>query len=204
MEPDLPINKVISQLDTSPVQKEMLNIFWHIFVMPLSACLSLGILTYFVSKTVLEIPTALLFVFSFCGWITLWVVRHLQKLRNEYELQMGQIISISEPVAQEKARQQALLILTKSSILYVLIIGYLAIAFGFAVIYDALNVSSQGGFWNNFYFSISTITTVGFGDIAPHGIGRLFASIQMIYGILYQVLAVSVGTTLLIRLTHKN
>ena len=96
------------------------------------------------------------------------------------------------------------IILTKSFVIYTLVVGYLLVAFGFAVVYDALKLSNESGLLNNLYLSIATITTIGYGDVVPVGIGRFFTSLEMIYAILYQVLAVSVGTTYLLRLTERN
>lgn len=85
-----------------------------------------------------------------------------------------------------------------------MISAYILIVVGFAVVYDSINASSEDGFWNNLYFSFSTITTIGYGDIAPVRMGHLFAGLQMIYGILYQVLAVSIGVSYLTNLTKKG
>nr|MDD3720066.1 ion channel [Candidatus Gracilibacteria bacterium] len=40
-------------------------------------------------------------------------------------------------------------------------------------------------YFDAMYFSISTLTTVGYGDIAPVGIFRLFASIEIFTGLIY-------------------
>lgn len=34
-----------------------------------------------------------------------------------------------------------------------------------------------------FYFSLTTLSTLGYGDLAPHGVGRLFSSIEAFLGI---------------------
>ncbi len=198
------IQAVISESKIDTPEKEFAHFFIFLILMPLSGSLSLGILTYFLQETPLGFVTAFFFLFSFCGWITLWVLKHLQELRKNYEKAINTICQAHHPKRREELRKKAIAVLTKSSVLYVLILGYLGIAFGFSLVYDALNLTTEIGFWNNLYFSISTITTLGYGDVVPVDYGRFFACFQMIYGILYQVLAVSVGTTYLIQITRRN
>ena len=198
------IQAVISAIDIDKPEKKLAHFFIFLILMPLSGVCSLGILTYFLEGTPFQFISAFLFVFSFCGWVTLWVLRHLQKLRKDYEKQMALLNQMKTTNKKEELNKRALFVQTKSSVIYVLIVGYLAISFGFALVYDAMHLTTAFGFWNNVYFSISTVTTIGYGDIVPIQSGRFFASFQMIYGILYQVLAVSIGTTYLIHITQKH
>jgi hypothetical protein len=41
------------------------------------------------------------------------------------------------------------------------------------------------GFLDSLYFSIATIATVGYGDISPIGIGRLIASCEILFGMVF-------------------
>jgi voltage-gated potassium channel Kch len=203
---DLPLKEqeikaVLKQIDVSAPEKQMAKVFIYLIIMPFSGCLSLALLTYFFSSSPLGIISAFLFIFSFCGWVTLWVLKHIQQARVEYK---KSIEEINEFKQKKQLHQKAIIILTKSSVIYTLIIGYILVAFGFAIIYDALHLSNGTGLLNNIYLSIATITTIGYGDVVPIGIGRFFASLEMIYAILYQVLAVSVGTTYLLHLTSKE
>lgn len=198
------IKAIVRQIKVSKPEKQIAKVFIYLIIMPLSGSFSLAMLTYFLSKTPLAFITAFLFIFSFCGWVTLWVLRHIQKVRNEYAKIIAQIRTVENKGQKEILRKKAAVILTKSSVLYILIVGYILVSFGFAVVYDALNLSNETGLLNNLYLSIATITTIGYGDVAPTGFGRFFASLEMIYAILYQVLAVSVGTTYLLRLTDTK
>ena len=209
MQNQLPLKKqeikaVLKEIDLSKPQTEIARAIIYLIIMPFSGCFSLAILTYFFSHSPLGIICAFLFIFSFCGWVTLWVLRHIQQVRSDYKKSIEKINEAKKEKTRKRLQQKAIIILTKSSVIYTLIIGYILVAFGFAIVYDALKLSNETGLLNNIYLSISTITTIGYGDIIPVGIGRIFASLEMIYAILYQVLAVSVGTTYLLHLTEQK
>ena len=93
---------------------------------------------------------------------------------------------------------------TKSVILYILMAGYIAISFAFACVYDALNLTTAHNLWENFYFSMTTITTVGYGDFTPKGLGQVFACLEMMTGLLYQVVAIGTGSAFLLNLEDSN
>ena len=198
------IKAIIKQINVSEPEERIAKIFIHLILMPLSGCFGLAVLTYFLSSTPLAFFSAFLFIFSFCGWVTLWVLKHIHKVRSDYTKAINKIKNTPSLAQKEVLHKKATMILTKSFVIYTLVVGYLLVAFGFAVVYDALKLSNESGLFNNLYLSISTITTIGYGDVVPTGAGRFFAALEMIYAILYQVLAVSVGTTYLIRLTEKN
>ncbi len=46
-------------------------------------------------------------------------------------------------------------------------------------------VSSLIGFWDSFFFSITTITTLGYGDIRAVGIGRAVAGVEAVTGLMF-------------------
>lgn len=39
------------------------------------------------------------------------------------------------------------------------------------------------GFWDTIYFNLVTILTVGYGDISPNGLGKVFSTIEALFGI---------------------
>ena len=55
--------------------------------------------------------------------------------------------------------------------------------------------SALPGIWDYIYFSCITITSTGYGDIAPLGYGKLLASIQSVLGNLYIPLSIGVMFT---------
>ena len=78
--------------------------------------------------------------------------------------------------------------------LALLFLGYLVVNTVFALAYYWLTPGQlQGGaapdvfhrFWNDFFFSAHTLTTVGYGNIAPVGLGANFlASLEALVGVL--------------------
>ena len=83
------------------------------------------------------------------------------------------------------------------------IVAYLLMAVMWSIVYDVLEVAHPGSF--NFpegttqprggmslYFSLVTITTVGYGDITPvTRVARAFANLEAVVGQLYLVILVS-------------
>lgn len=74
----------------------------------------------------------------------------------------------------------------------------------FACVYDALFVSTTTNFGQNFYLSIITITTVGYEDFTPIGIGCIFASFEIICSLIYQIIAIGTDTTYLVRFNMSD
>ena len=52
-------------------------------------------------------------------------------------------------------------------------------------------IKGYGWFWDGFYFSVITATTVGYGDMSPVGIGKLFTSFQSVVSIAIFAFAMS-------------
>jgi hypothetical protein len=104
------------------------------------------------------------------------------QLHNEIEAKLGGETSLDR-----------LVFAARSLILYTLLAGYLVVALVFALAYDALEVTPVDSLLANFYFSLTTLATVGYGDIAPLGFGRLLACIEMVTGLTYQVVAIGGG-----------
>lgn len=77
----------------------------------------------------------------------------------------------------------------------------LAAVFVFGCIYLILNQFQNNGlksqtnslitFWDCIYFSIVTMSTLGYGDIVPIGLSRLLASIEAIFGLAFVGYAIS-------------
>ena len=74
--------------------------------------------------------------------------------------------------------------------LLLIVLIYTALVFIFAGGYEATNsvvhayTPSGHDFGDSVYFSYVTMTTVGYGDIRPVGIGRLIAAIQALIGVI--------------------
>ena len=91
------------------------------------------------------------------------------------------------------------------------IVVYLNLALGFAVIFDSLPVliakpfagtGAAGEFGSMLYFSLTTLTTTGFGDVVPlHPIARSLANLESMVGQLFPatLLASLVGQHLMHR-----
>lgn len=83
-----------------------------------------------------------------------------------------------------------------AELFYTLIVIYCLVIIGFGLIYFILSfqgvilveggelrdVSVLGSIIHSMYFSGATLLTIGYGDITPVGIGRLFAVVQALIG----------------------
>jgi hypothetical protein len=73
----------------------------------------------------------------------------------------------------------------------------ISVILGNALLYsitDTIRAGLNGprlDFWDALYFSIITFSSLGYGEITPHGIGRLFASLEVLTGLV--LVAVFVG-----------
>ena len=72
-----------------------------------------------------------------------------------------------------------------------LVISICAILFWILDPFEWEIIDKHIGFFESFYFSIITFTSLGYGDIAPTGIGRLIASFEVLAGLI--LVAVFVG-----------
>jgi hypothetical protein len=66
--------------------------------------------------------------------------------------------------------------------------AFLLCIFTYAIAYTFLNVIGPNGpiggdFWEALYFSTVTFTTLGYGDMRPDGLARIFASTEALLGI---------------------
>lgn len=71
---------------------------------------------------------------------------------------------------------------------------YVSTIFVFGLIYSFYGgqlVKGFGCFWDGFYFSVITATTVGYGDMTPVGVGKLLTSFQTVVSIAIFAFAMS-------------
>lgn len=63
--------------------------------------------------------------------------------------------------------------------------GYLLLVVIFALLYYILDVVSAENIYDSLYFSVVTVTTLGYGDIVPKsGLGKVLVSIQTLVGVI--------------------
>lgn len=97
------------------------------------------------------------------------------------------------------APYHALLTMAWTRFFVLVVLAYLAInvAFGlcFAVvgpqaINGPVDDSMSAAFWRAFFFSVQTFATIGYGQVAPHGLGaNLIVTVEALVGLIYQALA---------------
>ena len=140
---------------------------------------------------------ALLFVLGSAIAVLLWVGRtitsHVARYRQGgVELTHG-VGSLLPKELMDWSAVDQLAVVTRSMVFYTLLTGYILLAAVFGLTYHALEVTTTDSLLGNVYFSLTTLTTVGYGDIQPIGFGRLIASVEMVVGLTYQVLAIGGG-----------
>ncbi len=96
-------------------------------------------------------------------------------------------------------------------VFYTLIIIYSTVIIGFAILYFAFSlhdiillenrnegtISILELWWKSLYFSGVTMLTIGYGDISPIGIGRVFAIVQALIGFI-------LPTAFVLKVVHIN
>jgi len=96
-------------------------------------------------------------------------------------------------------------------VFYTLMVIYGTVIIGFGLLYflfsfhdvvlmendQAFSGSTLATWWQSLYFSGVTMLTIGYGDIAPLGIGRLFALIQALIGFI-------LPTAFVLKVVHLN
>lgn len=143
-------------------------------------------LSFFGIIDLLSILPAYLSIFL-AGTQGLLVIRALRLLRVFRVLKLGQYMSESEIIAASlKASRRKIFVFLFTVVILVTIIG--------AIMY-LVEGSSNPGFSSiplSVYWSIVTLTTVGFGDITPNtSFGQFLSALVMIIG--YAVIAVPTG-----------
>lgn len=96
-------------------------------------------------------------------------------------------------------------------IFYTLLIIYIIVIIGFSFLYYMLsfydvvlyeeNATNEQSllaiWWRSFYFSGVTMLTIGYGDVIPLGVGRLFALLQALIGFI-------LPTAFVLKVVHLN
>ncbi len=181
-------------------KKHLLQIISSFVIKPAVFSVILIVLLYLLRDHILSTPLAIIFIMGFCIFVFDWVFTALKQQNIRYTKLLDSIED-SERVSKKKI---ILNLFTKSGLLYILIIGYILITATFAVVYDALSITSEPGFLNNFYFSLTTISAGAGGDITPIGVGRFFASIEMFFGTAYQILALGLGANYFFQISRLS
>ena len=132
------------------------------------------------------IPKYLSLIFVGAGVETLMAIRALRILR------IFRVLHISRYIGESNFLVRALLLSRAKIVIFLLFVVIICIVFG-TVMY--LVEGPESGFNNiptSIYWCIVTITTVGYGDIAPiTELGQFIASLLMILG--YGIIAVPTG-----------
>lgn len=95
-------------------------------------------------------------------------------------------LSIKVPVLTVRNRSRVLFALMGAIFAHLVEIGLFALAYYFIIYYQkmgALEGNFDGSLRDCFYFSITTYTTVGYGDIAPLGDVRYLAGLEALLGL---------------------
>jgi hypothetical protein len=105
-------------------------------------------------------------------------------------------------------RSHYLLLLSVISVIIITLI-YFALLFSLNITSEEhlFNIGNRTGtlsFTEALYFSTITLTTLGYGDITPHGYFRALSAIESILGFIFLGLLVSVFTSILIRRQNQK
>ena len=95
-------------------------------------------------------------------------------------------LSIKVPVLAVRNRSRVLFALMGAILAHLVEIWLFAFAYYFIIYYEkmgALEGNFDGSLLDCFYFSITTYTTVGYGDIAPLGDVRFLAGLEALLGL---------------------
>ena len=95
-------------------------------------------------------------------------------------------LSIKVPQMTVRNRSRVVIALMGAIFAHLVEIWLFALAYYFMIYYEkmgALEGSFDGSLYDCFYFSISTYTTVGYGDITPIGDIRFLAGLEALAGL---------------------
>ena len=95
-------------------------------------------------------------------------------------------LSIKVPAMTVRNRSRVLFALLGAIVAHIVEIWLFALAYYFIIYYEkmgALEGNFDGSLLDCFYFSITTYTTVGYGDIAPLGGVRFLAGLEALLGL---------------------
>ncbi len=190
----------IGMKNNNPREKHLMKIISSFFIRPMIFSVILIGLLYLLKDHLLSIPLAVIFILGYCIFIFDWVLSAL----TEQNIRYKKLIDSVQSTKKISHKKKILDLFTKSGLLYILIIGYILITSTFAVVYDALSLTTEPGFLNNFYFSLTTISAGGGGDISPIGLGRFFTSLEMFFGVAYQILALGLGANYFFQISRLS
>lgn len=179
-----------------------LECLFFLFVTPIF-CLRMVLISIFGSQITWQMPVSLYEVWSlfFLGisfeyastgniWLSialsgLIIMMYINKIIDDFRVKSGSISYSKLP--DHKLRIGELLEF------------WFIVSIGFASLYYAISIHLNNSFsepltvFSSMYFSIVTVSTVGFGDITPlHWIPRAVVIIQIVIGFIYTVLLVSI------------
>ncbi len=103
-----------------------------------------------------------------------------------FHFEMLNWLSKKVPVMTIKNRARVVVALLGAIFAHLIEIWLFAFAYYAIIYYDkmgALEGNFDGSLYDCFYFSITTYTTVGYGDIAPLGDVRLLAGLESLTGL---------------------
>jgi len=95
-------------------------------------------------------------------------------------------LSIKVPAMAVRNRSRVLFALLGAILAHLVEIWLFAVAYYFIINYEKMGAfegNFDGSLYDCFYFSISTYTTVGYGDIAPLGDVRFLAGLEALTGL---------------------
>src|SRR5262245_16169149 len=136
----------------------------------------------YVTHGTLQQVLGVIFVVGASGGVLLWTWTHVKLA--------GLRVPRGTPTGRRRWAARELAAATQGAIIYTLVLGFLALSLVYAMAYQALKVTTVTTLSSNFYFSLTTLATVGMGDITPFGFGRVLTCFEMTTGLAYQILAI--------------
>ena len=185
----------------------ILGLILRVAALPVLAQAVLAVALYTTDGLLAE-ALSLVFVLASTLAILLWVGRsitaHVRSFHRGEGKWSNRLSSLLPAELTERRAVDQLAVAARSMVFYTLLIGYLLLASVFALTYDALGITTDDTLWGNLYFSLTTLTTVGYGDVQPVGFGRFIASVEMVAGLTYQVLAIGGGMAYVSGLSNRT
>jgi hypothetical protein len=181
---------------------EFLHLLFFLFITPVF-CLRMALIAVFGVRITWRMPFSLYEIWSllFLGisfyysstgniWLsfsvsTMIIVMYINQIADDFRIKSGSVSFSKLP--NHKLRIGELL---ESAAI---------VSIGFASLYYAISIVLVNSFsepltvFSSVYFSIVTVSTVGFGDITPsHWVPRAVVTVQIVLGFIYTVLLVSI------------
>jgi voltage-gated potassium channel len=88
----------------------------------------------------------------------------------------------------------------------VIVTATAVVVVGAGILIRVLDHTEYGSIWVGMWWAIQTVTTVGYGDVAPHkAIGRIVAAFVMLEGIAFlAVVTAAITSTFVARAAHEH